>query len=120
MLFRGDSPWQRRALRPGQHLPTFPPSGAKASNSSCAAADIAALSAGLRGQLLLRGDVGYDVSRRVWNGSFDRYPALVARCVGASDIVQAVNFAREHDLLLAVRGGGHSISGSRCATVVCR
>ncbi len=89
----------------------LPAIGRKGQQLVLRGSDIAALSAGLRGQLLLRGDVGYDVSRRVWNGSFDRYPALVARCVGASDIVQAVNFAREHDLLLAVRGGGHSISG---------
>lgn len=73
--------------------------------------DIADLRGQLRGQVLLRGDPGYEVSRRIWNGSFDRYPALVARCAAPSDIVQALNFAREHDLLVAVRGGGHSMSG---------
>src|SRR6185437_681462 len=47
----------------------------------------------------------------IWNGSFDRKPALIARCVSAADVVHAVNFARAHDLVLAVRGGGHSLSG---------
>lgn len=74
-------------------------------------ADVAALRASLRGQLLLAGDEGYDTARRVWNGSFDRRPALIVRCAGAADVVQAVNFGRAHELLVAVRGGGHSISG---------
>jgi FAD/FMN-containing dehydrogenase len=47
----------------------------------------------------------------VWNGAFDRKPALIARCAGAADVTQAVNFARAHELLVAVRGGGHSLSG---------
>lgn len=73
--------------------------------------DLAELRARLRGQLLLAGDEGYDTARRVWNGSFDRKPALIVRCAGAADVVQAVNFGREHEMLVAVRGGGHSISG---------
>jgi len=78
---------------------------------SLSEADIKDFRASLRGQLLLAQDEGYDQARRLWNGAFDRHPALIARCTGAADVVQAVNFARSHRLLTAVRGGGHSISG---------
>ncbi len=67
--------------------------------------------ASLRGQLLLAESAGYDDARRIWNGMFDRRPALIARCAGAADVIQSVNFARAHQLLVAVRGGGHSLSG---------
>lgn len=73
--------------------------------------DIEDFRASLRGQLLLADSTGYDDARKVWNGMFDRKPALIARCVGAADVVQSVNFARAHQLLVAVRGGGHSLSG---------
>lgn len=69
------------------------------------------LRASLRGAVLLPGDDGYDRARRIWNGAFDRRPALIARCAGAADVIQTVNFGRAHDLLVAVRGGGHSFSG---------
>jgi FAD/FMN-containing dehydrogenase len=65
----------------------------------------------LHGQLLLPGFDDYDRVRGVWNGMIDKRPGLIARCAGASDVIQAVNFARDNDLLVAVRGGGHSISG---------
>jgi FAD/FMN-containing dehydrogenase len=74
-------------------------------------ADVADLRASLRGQLLLAADAGYEQARKVWNGSFNRRPALIARCAGAADVIQAVNFGRAHELLVSVRGGGHSISG---------
>ena len=67
--------------------------------------------ASLRGDVLLPGHPDYDRTRRIWNGMFDRHPALIARCTGASDVQRAVNFAREHQLLTAVRAGGHSVSG---------
>jgi hypothetical protein len=73
--------------------------------------DVEDLRGALRGTLLGSGDSGYDQARRVWNGMFDRRPALIARCVSAADVMQAVNFGRSHDLLIAVRGGGHSFSG---------
>ncbi len=73
--------------------------------------DVDDFRASLRGRLLTAGEEGYDQARRIWNGSFDRKPALIARCAGAADVIQAVNFARAHDLLVAVRGGGHSLSG---------
>ena len=67
--------------------------------------------AGLRGQLLSPGDDGYDRARRLWNGMFDRRPALIARCAGAADVIRAVSFARDNRLAVAVRGGGHSFPG---------
>ena len=73
--------------------------------------DIDELRGSLRGQLLTASEEGYEQARRIWNGAFDRRPALIVRCAGASDVVQAVNFGRSQDLLIAVRGGGHSLSG---------
>ncbi|HEY1591301.1 MAG TPA: FAD-binding oxidoreductase [Solirubrobacteraceae bacterium] len=69
------------------------------------------LSPRFSGVLLQPGDEGYDDARMVWNGLFDRRPALVARCRGVDDVVAAVNFARETGLELAVRSGGHSAVG---------
>jgi FAD/FMN-containing dehydrogenase len=65
----------------------------------------------LRGEVIEPGDDRYDSARRVWNGAIDRRPALVARCSGVADVVDALRYAREHELLVAVRGGGHSIPG---------
>ena len=65
----------------------------------------------LRGPLLQPGDAGYDDARIVWNGMIDRRPALIARCAGVADVIQAVNFARDNHLLVSVRGGGHNITG---------
>lgn len=67
---------------------------------------------GLRGPVLAPGDVGYDEARRIWNGLIDRRPALIVQCTGAADVVDAVNFAREHDLVLSVKGGGHNVAGN--------
>ncbi len=66
----------------------------------------------LRGPLLADGDPGYDDARTVQNGLIDRRPALIARCSGPADVIQAVNFARDHSLLLAVKGGGHNVAGN--------
>jgi FAD/FMN-containing dehydrogenase len=73
--------------------------------------DVDDFRAGLRGQLLLPDAAGYDDVRKIFNGMFDKRPALIARCAGAADVVRSVNFARTHSLLVAVRGGGHSLSG---------
>jgi FAD/FMN-containing dehydrogenase len=73
--------------------------------------DVTDLAARMRGDVLLAGHPDYEGARRIWNGMFDRHPALIARCTGANDVRDAVNFAREHGLLTAVRAGGHSISG---------
>jgi FAD/FMN-containing dehydrogenase len=64
-----------------------------------------------QGKLILPGDTEYDRSRAVWNAVADRYPAIVARCTRVEDVVAAVRFARENDLVIAVRGGGHSVAG---------
>jgi FAD/FMN-containing dehydrogenase len=70
-----------------------------------------ALRANLGEQLLTPDAPGYDDARRVWNGMIDRRPAVVARCRGVADVLASVGFAREHGLLLAVRGGGHNVAG---------
>jgi FAD/FMN-containing dehydrogenase len=70
-----------------------------------------AFGATLRGGLIRPGDASYDDGRLLWNGMIDKRPALIARCSGVADVIAAVNFAREHDLLLAVRGGGHGVAG---------
>ncbi len=69
------------------------------------------LKASLRGELLLPGDARYDETRKVWNGMIDNRPALIARCAGAADVIDAVKFARDHNLLVSVRCGGHNIAG---------
>jgi FAD/FMN-containing dehydrogenase len=63
------------------------------------------------GQVVLPGDTEYDAARIVWNGMIDRRPAVVARCTGVADVLAAVRFAREQDLVVAVRAGGHSVGG---------
>jgi len=75
------------------------------------AAVIDDLRAVLRGALLQAGDPGYDEARLVWNGMIDRHPALIAQCAGTADVSRAIQFARSYDLLIAVRGGGHSFPG---------
>ena len=65
----------------------------------------------LKGPLLLPGDAGYEESRTVWNAMIDRKPALVVRCLGVADVIACVRFAREHNLLLCIKGGGHNIAG---------
>ena len=70
----------------------------------------------LRGDLLRPGDETYDETRRVWNGMIDHRPALIARCAGTADVVETVTFARENDLLVSVRGGGHNIAGKAVCT----
>ena len=69
----------------------------------------------LLGTLLGPDDEGYDEARSVWNGTIDRRPRLIARCAGAADVARSVRFARDHDLEIAVRGGGHNVAG----TAVC-
>jgi FAD/FMN-containing dehydrogenase len=82
----------------------------KTSNVPSAAA-VDALRASLRGELLDAAHPGYDAARVVWNGMIDRRPALIARCRTAADVAAAVNFARDHGLLIAIRSGGHNVAG---------
>ncbi|MEF8718351.1 MAG: FAD-binding oxidoreductase [Candidatus Accumulibacter necessarius] len=64
------------------------------------------------GEVVSPGDEAYDDARKIWNAMIDKHPALIVRCITTSDVVLAVNFARDNELLLAVRGGGHNIAGS--------
>src|SRR5262249_53596307 len=64
-----------------------------------------------RGELIRPGDEGYESARKIWNASVDKHPGIVARCLGVADVVAAVNFARENELLVAIRGGGHNVGG---------
>jgi FAD/FMN-containing dehydrogenase len=70
------------------------------------------LKADLCGELICPNDQGYDAARKVWNGMIDKDPAVIVRCADIVDVVKAVRFARDHHLLVAVRSGGHSVSGS--------
>src|SRR5687767_15282326 len=67
---------------------------------------------GFRGRLISADDRDYDAARAVWNGAIDRRPRLIARCVGTADVVAAVRCARDRDLEIAIRGGGHNVAGS--------
>lgn len=78
-------------------------------------AAVTALSECLHGLLIRPDDPEYDAARRVWNGMIDRRPALIARCTGTADVIEAIRFARAHDLRVSVRGGGHNVAG----TAVC-
>jgi FAD/FMN-containing dehydrogenase len=66
----------------------------------------------VRGRVLVPDHPDYDDARRIWNGLIDRRPALIVECSGAADVVDALNFAREHDLLVSIRGGGHNVAGN--------
>ena len=82
-----------------------------AGSKAIAGETLDALRAKLRGSLCVPGDEGYDPARTLWNAMVDRRPGLVVRCLGASDVVNALKLAREQKLLVAVRGGGHNIAG---------
>lgn len=73
---------------------------------------IAELSRHFQGALIRPGDVNYDTARHIWNGAIDRHPALIARCTGTADVRAVVGFARERELVVAVRGGGHNVAGT--------
>ena len=64
-----------------------------------------------RGEVIQPDDFSYEKARKIWNASIDKHPGIIARCSGVSDVVAAVHFARENDLLVAVRGGGHNVGG---------
>jgi FAD/FMN-containing dehydrogenase len=93
----------------GSLVPAVSNSGAELSIESAA---IAELAGSLEGSVFLQADAGYAAAKQVWNGMFDsKQPALIAQCLSTSDVVNAVNFARERNLLLAVKCGGHSLPG---------
>ncbi len=76
-----------------------------------ATTDLAPLRESLHGPVIGPDDEGYDEARSIWNAMIDRRPACIARCTGVADVVAAVGFARERDLLVAVRSGGHGVGG---------
>lgn len=83
----------------------------RTSAGSKAVVDVSGLAKRLGERLIAAESSSYEDSRRVWNGMIDRRPALIARCRGVSDVIHAVRFAREQDVLVAVRGGGHNVAG---------
>src|SRR6266540_5658507 len=74
-------------------------------------AALTALANSFRGQLVRPGDPTYDEHRKIWNGSIDRSPALIARCAGVADVMAAVRLARDNGVVAAIRSGGHSFPG---------
>jgi len=71
---------------------------------------LGALRSRLRGTLLVRGDEGYDIARRVWNGAIDRHPSCIVGCADAEDVSHAMRIAADHGLRMTVRGGGHNVA----------
>ena len=76
-----------------------------------AQAPLEAFKARLRGELLQANDAGYETARQVYNGMIDRHPRLIVRCANVADVIAAVHFAGDNDMLVAVRGGGHNGGG---------
>ena len=76
-----------------------------------ASSAIQQLKSHFRGELIVPSDLGYDGARKVFNVSIDRRPALIARCISADDVIQAVNLARQENLLVSIRGTGHNVAG---------
>ncbi|MEA2563892.1 MAG: hypothetical protein QOH06_5396 [Acidobacteriota bacterium] len=73
--------------------------------------DLSGLKMKLRGPVFVPGDAGYEESRTLWNAMIDRKPAVIVRCFGVADVIACVQFAREHEILLCIKGGGHNIAG---------
>jgi FAD/FMN-containing dehydrogenase len=100
---------RQQANSPGPVISAISMDGEELSIESAA---IDELSETLQGQLYLQGDEGYDAAKVIWNGMFDdKRPAMVVRCAAVEDVRQSVNFARERDLLVSVKCGGHSLPG---------
>ena len=72
---------------------------------------IASLKSNMRGDVIGQGDAGYDAARKVYNAMIDRRPRLIARCADVADVIAAVNFGREKELVVSIRGGGHNAAG---------
>lgn len=77
-----------------------------------ASRNLESLRSELAGAVITPGDPGYDTARSLWNGSFDRHPAVIACCASSEDVAAAIGFAESAGLEISVRGGGHSFSGA--------
>lgn len=86
--------------------------GAHTTTGTLEATTIEAVRDQVRGDVLGHGDRGYDEARTVWNAMIEREPAVIVRCAGTADVVAAVNCARDLDLLVSVKGGGHNVAGN--------
>jgi FAD binding domain/Berberine and berberine like len=95
------------AAAPGTIPASLPAISGSGKSLTLSAADLKDLRASLHGKLLLPADEGYDAARRYWDGAFDRHPALIVLAAHSDDVVKAVQFARSHELLTAVKAGGH-------------
>lgn len=104
----GTNPWLFACARGGPGIPALSLDGAEIELENAAVNELAE---SLSGTLLLADHPEYDAARMIWNGMHDKRPALIARCLDSQDVSQAVTFARERELLVAVRGGGHSWPG---------
>jgi FAD/FMN-containing dehydrogenase len=93
-------------------MPDVPIRTREGAETTLRSAEVARLAGSLRGEVVTTDAPHYEEARRVWNATVVRRPALIVRCRSAADVVRAVRFAREHDLLLGVRGGGHNIAGN--------
>src|SRR5688572_18855968 len=106
--------WPARRLLAESSAAALPDIAAKTltnSTTTLRGRDLHDLAMSLRGQVVLPHQPGYDDARLVWNGMFDKHPAVIARCASGTDAMRVVDFARSHQLLTAVRAGGHSMSG---------
>ncbi|MGR3278314.1 FAD-binding oxidoreductase [Acaryochloris marina NIES-2412] len=83
----------------------------RGSQSAIPITELDTLSSRLRGTLIRAEDISFDEARRLWNGMFDKRPAVILRCTGVADVIDAVRFARERNLLVAIRGGAHNVAG---------
>ena len=76
-----------------------------------AALTIDAFSSQLRGKIVMPSDVSYDQERKLYNGMMNKFPGMIVKCVDVADVIASVNFSRENNLLISVRGGGHNVGG---------
>jgi len=81
-------------------------------NGDIASDSVEELKAGVKGQVLINGDPGYDEARSIWNAMIDKKPGIIVQCAGTSDVIKAVNFARDNNILLSIKGAGHNIAGN--------
>jgi FAD/FMN-containing dehydrogenase len=96
---------------PGKRRINMEKGGLPVIHRTLACTTLETLRRALYGTLVVPGGVDYERARRVWNGAINKFPACIVRCVDLNDVVHAVQFAHEQQLLVAVRGGGHSIAG---------